>query len=356
MMIKKRPAGIPGVDLRVPASGINNPILGDVGIEIELEGRNLRTTLPRHTFPSSTGQWVSKEDGSLRSGREYVVSSPIYKEEIAPVLSQLYTLLAEPGNVRYNLSNRCSTHVHVNASQWRVNLVTSFIALWAIVEPAIIRWNGIERVTNHFCLSVRDSSATVEAWARFLATGDRGWPNGLKYSALNILRLHDLGSIEIRVGKAVTAPEEITPYVRFIAGLASFAEERGTDPSTIPEILSQFTASGLIREICNREGIPEFYDSVCAANGGMFSTDDIDKEGRLSFREVRHLCYGFPWKDFLSEINRAYVPNPFAKPKAKSGARFGEIRMPDETLDAFARAAMREPRWALPRVTPARPN
>lgn len=123
------------------------------------------------TFPASVGPvskfstfWNIHNDGSLRSpdgitpgGREYVLASPAPREEVRPLLDQLFKTFDDTG-ARIILSNRTSTHVHINISDLKINQIVSFMVLWNVFEEALVNWCGEERVGNLFCLRTKDCS------------------------------------------------------------------------------------------------------------------------------------------------------------------------------------------------------
>src|SRR5690606_16237709 len=108
-----------------------------------------------------------------------------------------------------DLSNRTSTHVHLNASTLLCNQITSIFILWSTFEEALISWCGEARTTNHFCLSLKDSSSTADLWRQYLRDGYVPDGRGYKYSAFNFLTLFDKGSLEIRCAPAFNNPEKV---------------------------------------------------------------------------------------------------------------------------------------------------
>ena len=135
-----------GLKLNKPLTEMN--ISGDVGIEFELEGSSLLTAgyFDGLTGSKSRAVWLAKRDGSLRNGgMEYVVSEPIYYDEITPMVEGFFERFEKHPTSKIKNTNRCSTHVHVNVSSFKVNELTSAIALWLTLEEALIAWCGEER-------------------------------------------------------------------------------------------------------------------------------------------------------------------------------------------------------------------
>lgn len=304
---------IPGLKLNRPLYTGNVP-LGTLGIELEMEGRGLINTdgAVADLSGSSTGaRWSAKHDGSLRNGGiEYVLTTPCSVAEIDPLVTGLFDKLKLAGS-RIENSNRCSTHVHVNVGAQRINKLTSIIVLWGIFEEFLIRWHGVNRTRNHFCLSFKDSKTTLNSWLGMLRNGQ--FPNqdsGAKYSALNILPLWRFGSFEFRCGQEPDDPAKVILWGKFLHYLVQYAVNKYENPNQIAYDISDKTAIVLLEEICSQDpALLPFYKEII--NG---ETDRSFNEGCMeSFRSVQALCYEFPWDDWLPVIGKEYIPNPFAK-------------------------------------------
>ena len=141
----------PNAPLREKTTG------GDIGIELEIEGRNLpRGPAVRggpKMAPKSGALWTVHDDGSLRGeSAEYVLSTPVFKEEVKPCLDHIWGKLSNDVT-EVIPSNRTSTHVHINAQGLRLNQFVSWIVLWTMYEEAMVSVCGEERKSNHFCLT-----------------------------------------------------------------------------------------------------------------------------------------------------------------------------------------------------------
>lgn len=308
---------IPNVILNRPMWTGNVP-LGTLGIELEMEGRGLIAAdgAMYDLAGDKTGaRWSAKHDGSLRNGGiEYVLTSPCTISEIDPLVTGLFDKLKLAGSQLEN-SNRCSTHIHVNVGEQRVNKLTSIIILWAIFEEYLIRWHGVNRTRNHFCLSIKDSKTTLNTWLHLLRSGQiPNQDSGAKYSALNILPLWRFGSFEFRCGQEPNDPIKIILWGKFLHYLVQYAVNKYENPNQIAYDVSDKTPIAILEEICNQDpDLNTFYKEII--NG---ETDRSFNEGCMeSFRSVQTLCYEFPWNDWLPAINKEYVPNPFASKSEK---------------------------------------
>lgn len=307
---------IPGLVMNAPYIPSNG--LGDVGLELEIEATGIPSAgMVASVKGEKTGSvWTTHDDGSLRGeSKEFVLSTPCKIDELSGMLSGLYGKFSEVG-MRWRLSNRCSTHVHVNVGGKKINELTSVIALWTMFEEPLIEWCGEERTTNHFCLSNKDSTALIDRWYDLLKQGYIELPDGFKYSALNVRPMQEIGSFEFRTMRASESYQPILDWSRFLHGMVEYASEKYSNPELLGHDLSERSAEHVFVDICVRSKVsPEFQDAV-VGNG----FNHICLEG---FRRAQSIVYGVPWHRWMDKINEVYVPTPFGE-KTKKKARRGE--------------------------------
>jgi Putative amidoligase enzyme. len=341
----KEEKGIPGFQMNAPLT--TNALLGKIGIELELEPKD-RTVLPRDGHleaiktPKTGAGWRSIEDGSLRNGgREYIVSAPILKEELKGAVEALWGVF-EQGRVQLGNSNRCSTHVHINASGLTINQLTSIVVLWGTFEESIIDWCGEERVKNHFCLSSKDAGSLVGAWDRLLRTGRVDhFDRNLRYSALNVNPIWDRGSIEFRCGPAADTPDIPIKWAGFIHDFVNYAVKTYPNPEQIAHDLSERGGYHIFRDIT--KGVDTNIGTEIIGNKDPGEFDNLAISG---FRNVQKLALGHPWGDWMDLINREYVPNPFAKT--------GKVRLRRHTIPTTRTLMMNPVTGRVEEVPPAR--
>lgn len=329
-----KPKGIPNVQMNQPLT--QNVLPGTIGLELEIEARR---PLPRDGHldflsPKTKVSWQAVADGSLRGeAREYIFSAPVQRDEVDFMVHELFKRF-EALDSRIQNSNRCSTHVHINMKGRTINLLTSVIALWGTFEESLIAWCGEERVTNHFCLSMQNSSSLVDAWDQYLRVGafegqgqDR---HGLKYMAFNILPLWRKGSFEFRCGGAPNDPKNVITWATFLDAFVEYACTRYTNPATIASDLSERGGTAIFADICGEE-FAAFAREVIGED-----EEDFNEKCLRGFRVVQPLVLGYPWETWMELINKEYIPDPFAKPKKgatlappRRGARLEPIAMPD---------------------------
>lgn len=307
--------GIPGVEMNAPL--VSNTYKGTLGLELELEGNNMFPTTGylEHIKGKNTGaSWRAEDDGSLRGySKEYVLSEPCDVSELPYLVNELFKVL-EANRVTVENSNRCSTHVHVNMAGYKLNHITSILALWATFEEALIAWCGELRTSNHFCLSFKDSPSTIHAWNEYLRTGRSPRGRDLKYASLNILPLFTFGSLEFRCGRAADTPEIPVTWATFIHHFVKYATERFANPNELAFALSEQGGEEIFRELCRKAGLDELAGEV------INSVPDFEKSCISGFRNVQNIVLGNPWEQWLELINREYVPNPFGGKQKKTNA------------------------------------
>jgi len=208
-----------------------------MGFEIEVE------SAPQLVFPG----WKTIEEGSLRNnGKEYV-SSPIEHFAAPIALSALYTLLLLWRGVKgekIDFSWRTSIHVHLNVRDFTIEEVLKLLLLHTVFEKVLFRFSGNKRDQSIFCVPFRHS-ILLKSLSRFCA-GEYSighlqstWD---KYSAINLSRLHDYGTIEFRHLAGTENIKKIGTWTGFILCLAEAATTLSLD-EIIKVILSLNTTS-----------------------------------------------------------------------------------------------------------------
>jgi hypothetical protein len=187
---------------------------GDVGIEIETEGRNLPAG-------KVTGTFTGKEDGSLRQGMEYV-SSVLPSASVATHVDNLAFVLGNKG-ADINPTYRSSTHIHVNYCDKTWKDVLNTMVIWALVEPTIFRMMPPGRDGSLFCVSSYDSGDLTQFTEQLCQGIGNNFYQGFrprgKYSSLNMTRLSDLGTMEYRVFPSSMSGDQIQQWVNWVMNI-----------------------------------------------------------------------------------------------------------------------------------------
>jgi len=174
----------------------------EIGIEIEMEGRNL--TIKRNRT------WNMVHDGSLRGEEvmEYILSSPTERKNVKRDLTKLIAMLNHEGPDYYKArlapSDRCGVHIHINVQHFTFQQVFNFMFLYLMFEKVIVGYCGESREGNLFCLRASDAESFIDQLIECRRTSDlcklqhgRGMA-GLRYASINPSALFKFGSLEFR--------------------------------------------------------------------------------------------------------------------------------------------------------------
>lgn len=270
-----------------------NPTNGEVGLEIELEGKSL----PKSNVPYG---WSYHEDHSLRGedNAEYVLTKPIKFDDIDLYLKGLWDGLAKS---RIDRSNRTSVHVHLNVQNWYMDRLATFFALYITVEELLTQWAGDHRVGNLFCLRTKDAPAIITSMCDFIkSNGNFRFGNGMHYAGLNISALQKFGSIEVRTMRGPMTPDEVSQWVRFLRRLYDFAAST-PDPRSVCDKFSTYGPMSFLSEIFGPET-----NALVSQIG--WPGERIKESLYEGIRMAQEVCYCLDWDAYQKVELR---PDPF---------------------------------------------
>jgi hypothetical protein len=286
---------------------------GDVGLEIEVEGNCFpkeeeiyddedNCTMDRDACIPR--EWRYVHDGSLRGqdNAEYVLEEPIPFDEVPQALRNLWDMFEGFGS-KLDESNRTSVHVHLNATEFYLNQVCAFVALYVAVEEVLTAWCGDHRVGNLFCLRAKDAPAIISKARSFICTGNTAFlDDGLHYSGLNLHSLCKHGSIEIRSMRGVQDPQIIQTWVEILQRIYELSGEH-FDPRSVCEMFSGGGSGPFLRYVLGR------HTEQVVAECGMSEIEVYDSV-RQGIRLAQRLCYAKDWGNFRP-VNKE--PDPFGR-------------------------------------------
>jgi hypothetical protein len=261
---------------------------GEVGLEVEVEGRRL----PRTDLPAP---WNFVQDGSLRGPEsgEYVLSRPIKLNQVDAAVDALWDKFGE-AKTQLNDSNRTSIHVHLNVLPFFQNRLVSLMALWFTVEDILTHWCGDSRVGNLFCQRAKDSTALVTNLREYVENrGEWKLKESHRYAALNAHSIQKFGSLEFRTLRGVTDRDTFKLWVAILRKLYE-KSETFTDPRTLIE---NFSMGGPIAFFENLFG--ELSNSIFNQVG--WSETQYRDSMFEGVRFAQDLCYARDWSDFSPE-------------------------------------------------------
>lgn len=215
---------------RLPASK------GDVGIEIELEGRG-ELGVPCKGWDVHTENSLRAPGGRGHGGAEYVTHGAVTIESVPVLVERLATKLRVEGIVVDENAHRTSTHVHINAQSMPFHDIFGYLTVFSAIEPLFLHLCGPKRDGNAFCVPSYDTGDLPEYLHSFCKLiegyqsggGIPGQGRG-KYASLSTFRLHDLGTIECRCFPQSLDPMTIQTWCQWLLNLRTIVRDE-TDKS-----------------------------------------------------------------------------------------------------------------------------
>ena len=189
---------------------------GEIGIEFELEG----TVGPIETPLAPL--WVSKKEGSLRGGYEYITAKPTPIKNIEAALVELSGAFSMK-KYKPKDSLRCSTHIHISQIRKTVRQVYRNMLAYYLLEDLFVSTQGKNRIGNLFCLRLTDAQSLVAGIKKSLEDDfffDAFNEGNYRYAAQNLCAVNKFGSLEYRFMKGNPNPLEALPWVHILYDLS----------------------------------------------------------------------------------------------------------------------------------------
>ena len=260
----------------------NVPEEREVGVEIEMEGRNL----PMDGLPIP---WRGTADGSLRGHAvEYVMARPVARgQALLESLSILQAHLKDYG-ARLLPSPRCGVHVHINCQHMTEKQVMCFALLFYIVEEVLIKFCAPSREDNLFCLRAKDATDVLRAVHKAQRTGDlRVVTNDrYRYASLNFSSLPKYGSLEFRALESPKDFQKVYNWAQLLLRVKDSSFEYGNTIHILESI------SGM--------GGRSFFRHIMGDLASSFEEHDLDTLIMDGVRRVQHIVYT-EWPDKKKE-------------------------------------------------------
>lgn len=188
------------------------------GVECEIEGVKNPDTGPLFGF-------VVETDGSLRSkhgpgGHGYEFKSPpLTADELKLAFSNLH------GHLQFYkdedpFSPRTSTHVHVNCLGLETSHARNLLLLYALFEEVFFSLVKPERRSNIHCVPLTETHMPG-LYSRAFEVMAKNWH---KYTAVNLTRMKDLGTIEFRHLHGTNNSAEFNEWLMILSQLWSLSQ------------------------------------------------------------------------------------------------------------------------------------
>jgi len=165
-------------------------------------------------------RWNIEEDGSLRNkGKEFITLVPSSREELLEDFVGLHK------SIRYTpeeaFSERTSVHVHVNCLELSEQHVKNILHYYALFEPVFFKIVEKSRANNIHCVALTQTQLP-EHYRRPLKNIVNTWS---KYTALNLVPLQELGTIEFRHLYGTCDVQLITNWICLLGKMVEYAQK-----------------------------------------------------------------------------------------------------------------------------------
>lgn len=164
------------------------------------------------------GLWNAHTDGSLRGGKgnayEWTSAIPLQREALVNAFIELHKVnKIVPGEEGFG--HRTSIHVHINCVPVLESHVRNIVLLYALYEEFFFAYVKPERRANIHCVPLTETYLP----GIYHKPLDGLYHNWHKYTALNLKRLGDLGTLEFRHHHGTNDAEEVGIWLHLLENL-----------------------------------------------------------------------------------------------------------------------------------------
>lgn len=276
--------------------GIRQLTKGDVGIEIEVEGKNL---------PYVDKYWHNEKDGSLRGeeNMEYVLAKPSTMKGAEIALKYLGVQYKKSGAI-IDDTVRAGVHVHINVQHLNMLELYSFMSIYLVLEELLVKFCGEFREGNLFCLRAMDAEFIVHKLQEAARTR-RFMPlvhDDLRYASMNVKALGNYGSLEFRAMRGTSDLKLIYQWATILYNLREVAKTF-KDPQEVISFFSMEQAEGFLKRCLgeNADLFREYAGWQDSLHRGM--------------RQAQTIAFSTDWSKFAEREKL----NPFEVSIAKYG-------------------------------------
>lgn len=278
-----------------------------IGFELEVENFGNKAAAAQQLYP----EWHEKVDMSLRGGFEWVLNGPHSGAKLRVAIDKLF-----PEKMfKYDMSERTSTHVHINMSDGLdLEQLRTMTALVYVIEPAIFRWADENRKWCSYCCPLSDMAPERLA-AIFNEEDDNrlirainGVTHEDKYYGFNLVSFIKHGTVEFRYFPCTNLKQDAINWIQFVMevkkaalqydGLAAlFAELNSPDkingfmarhfPLTSQYLLGGLDVADAVRRVEYLEALSDVNPrEVLGSNGCVVK---INNEGKAFKKMLKEL-------------------------------------------------------------------
>lgn len=199
-----------------------------VGVEIETEECPRGLAYYVDTLPDI---WTVKTDGSLRGQAFEFITKPAAIKILIPELADFY---AKTGFTdKRNYTDRCSIHVHTNVLDMTQQQLGTLCLVYSIVEDLLFQFvnyyavenpEGAYRDTNIYCVPWNQCRMNHNIVSRMFDNPDFAFKSWQKYTALNLIPVRAIGTVEWRHMHGTANMEKLTKWLNLIGSIMNYSK------------------------------------------------------------------------------------------------------------------------------------
>ena len=203
-------------------SPLNNCPVFTAGVECEIES----VKNPNENFAG----FSVTEDGSLRNNGVEFISEPLPKTALLECFDNLHAEILYYKEAEA-FSPRTSTHVHINCRSLEPSQVKTLVLLYALYEDFFFAMCEQGRRDNIHCVPLTETYLPALYGKELAQLVDR-WH---KYTALNILPLTKLGTVEFRHLQGTADTQLFQQWLTTLENLWTMAQRETISAETLAD-------------------------------------------------------------------------------------------------------------------------
>lgn len=223
-----------------------------VGLEIETEncGRDASWYV-QHL----SKLWDTKTDGSLRGNAFEFISRPA---TIGTTLAELEEFYKLTQFAEYNYTDRCSIHVHTNVQDMNPHQIATLCLVYAVIEEVLFEFinfykvadpRGKYRDTNIYCVPWSQCRMNYQIVSKMFDDLEYSFRNWQKYTALNLIPVKTLGTVEWRHLHGSADMEKISIWLNVIGSILRYSKTKSFEE--VVETIKSLNDNSAYRQFYN---------------------------------------------------------------------------------------------------------
>lgn len=240
-----------------------------IGVEVELEGILVSDITNKCPLLNDV------HDYSLRGAdsREILFAFPLKGSDVEEAVLAIESYVTKL-DVRPIISNRTSTHVHIDVRDMSILQLRKFLAVYVSVERMLFHYCGREREENIFCVPLYKAATTLENISELLQAKDsRAFGHILndkfgehkRYGAVNLNAINKHGTLEFRMLRGEWRYKPIMEWINIILSIKKYALTAKTKEILVP--------SHVYENNCNR-----YVDKVFGKLAGVLKYEGYERD------------------------------------------------------------------------------